>query len=191
MKFCRKCNIEKELKFFDIKNNQCKACVAKYQEEYRKNNKQKASQYGKEYKENNKERLSQSNKEYYIINKDKISEYVEKNKDKISQRNKEYYVNNKEKILNQHKTISKNRRKIDAAYRLRHDISGSIWYALKRNASSKAGESYLKYLPYTIQELKKHLESQFEPWMTWENRGHYKINGTIMISQLGVGKLII
>jgi hypothetical protein len=30
-----------------------------------------------------------------------------------------------------------------------------------------------KYLPYTIQELKEHLEFQFEPWMTCDNQGKY------------------
>jgi 5-methylcytosine-specific restriction endonuclease McrA len=29
----------------------------------------------------------------------------------------------------------------------------------------------MKFLPYTIQELKEHLEKQFESWMTWENHG--------------------
>lgn len=31
----------------------------------------------------------------------------------------------------------------------------------------------LQYLPYSIQELKEHLEIQFEPWMTWYNHGIY------------------
>ena len=36
--------------------------------------------------------------------------------------------------------------------------------------------SSLSFLPYTIDELKKYLESQFEPWMTWENHGVYDVN---------------
>ena len=31
----------------------------------------------------------------------------------------------------------------------------------------------MKYLPYTVQELKEHLEKQFETWMTWDNWGLY------------------
>lgn len=34
----------------------------------------------------------------------------------------------------------------------------------------------IKYLPYTIQELKQHLENQFEPWMNWNNHGKYTKN---------------
>lgn len=44
-------------------------------------------------------------------------------------------------------------------------ISGSLLYNIN---------SYIyDYLPYTIQELKQHLEAQFEPWMTWLNCGVY------------------
>lgn len=35
-------------------------------------------------------------------------------------------------------------------------------------------KSYIwNYLPYSVQELRKHLEKQFEPWMNWKNRGYY------------------
>lgn len=30
-----------------------------------------------------------------------------------------------------------------------------------------------RWLPYTLQDLMTHLESQFEPWMTWDNHGVY------------------
>jgi len=29
----------------------------------------------------------------------------------------------------------------------------------------------IKYLPYTLEQLKLHLEELFEPWMTWDNHG--------------------
>jgi len=44
---------------------------------------------------------------------------------------------------------------------------------LKRLGSSKKGSSVLYYLGYSIQELKKHLEYQFDPNMTWNNYGTY------------------
>ena len=52
-------------------------------------------------------------------------------------------------------------------------ISKNINKCLKNNNSSKNGESCLKYLPFTIDQLKEYLEKQFEPWMTWENHGKY------------------
>ena len=43
-----------------------------------------------------------------------------------------------------------------------------------KRGESKQGESYLKKLDYSIQELKKYLESKFEPWMSWDNYGSYR-----------------
>jgi len=61
-------------------------------------------------------------------------------------------------------------------YKLRIIISSAILQILKNNNSSKKGKSCLKYLPFTIEELKNHLESHFDIWMTWENHGVYRIN---------------
>lgn len=60
--------------------------------------------------------------------------------------------------------------------RLRHNVSRLIYIKLKNNGGSKEGKSISNYLPYTIQELKEHLESQFEPWMNWDNQGFYKLS---------------
>ena len=32
----------------------------------------------------------------------------------------------------------------------------------------------MNVLPYSMEELKIHLESLFEPWMTWQNHGKYE-----------------
>jgi hypothetical protein len=61
----------------------------------------------------------------------------------------------------------------DPAFKIRHIISASILDVLKRNKSSKNNISCLQFLPYTMQELKKHIESQFETWMSWDNHGLY------------------
>jgi len=45
--------------------------------------------------------------------------------------------------------------------------------ALKKNNGSKQAQSILKFLPYTMIELKNHFESQFESWMSWNNWGKY------------------
>lgn len=68
---------------------------------------------------------------------------------------------------------NKNRRKTDPAYKLRYSMSIDIVHALKKNNGSKKSCSCLKYLPYTIEELKQHIESLFEPWMNWTNQGKY------------------
>lgn len=46
---------------------------------------------------------------------------------------------------------------------------------MKKRGSSKNGSSIVQYLSYTINELALHLESQFEPWMTWDNHGTHNV----------------
>lgn len=54
----------------------------------------------------------------------------------------------------------------------------NIQYSLRKNVSSainrkinKGRNSCLKYLPFNLIELKDCIESQFEDWMNWDNRG--------------------
>ncbi len=56
--------------------------------------------------------------------------------------------------------------------KLKKRISRAIHHALKRKEAIKTINT-LSFLPYTIDELKRHLESQFEFWMSWENWGQY------------------
>lgn len=59
-------------------------------------------------------------------------------------------------------------------FKIKKNISYLIWENLKKNNSNKKNQSIIKFLPYTVEELKQHLESQFEPWMNWSNYGSYK-----------------
>ena len=45
-----------------------------------------------------------------------------------------------------------------------------IWTALRENKSERHWEDLV---PYTLQELKQHIESQFTSEMTWDNYGTY------------------
>ncbi len=115
------------------------------------------------YRNNNKEKINNRSKIYYQNNKDKKKEY-----------DKQYYLSNKDKIINNHKIYNKNKRNIDVAYSLRTVVSSAINKALFKNNNSKNGKSCLEYLPYSIEELKVHLEKQFDYWMRWDNYGSYK-----------------
>ena len=61
-------------------------------------------------------------------------------------------------------------------YKIRSHISGMINFYLKKQHSDKNNQSCIEYLSYSITELIHHLESLFEPWMSWENRGKYNKN---------------
>ena len=71
---------------------------------------------------------------------------------------------------------ARNRRANDPALNLRRNVSNMINHALYRNGGGKDGESVFQYLPYTMEELKEHLESQFEPGMTWKDRSEWHID---------------
>lgn len=67
-----------------------------------------------------------------------------------------------------------NREKTDELYKLRRGILRSIRKALLYMKHEFRNDSKLKdILGCSFKDFKIHLESQFEPWMTWDNRGLY------------------
>ena len=94
--------------------------------------------------------------EYCKANKDKLKAYKEANKDK---RNK----------------AIKERKLIDPAFKLKESIKSLILKSFIRKDKKKTSFTE-SILGCTYQQFKERLESQFEPWMNWDNRGLY--NGT-------------
>src|ERR1700723_3439162 len=193
MKKCSECHLEKD----DVgKNGKCKLCNTIYMRTYREKNTDKIKKYQQEYDaqyyKENKDQILADKKEYYQENRDEIledrKEYYEENKHEKSEYNKlyyqenrddiiaqasAYYHNNKDKVRRYCNQYNKDRRKDDPIYAIRASVSSSINIYLKSKNSSKNGNSISMYLSYSIQELKNHLEIQFEPWMSWENYGRY------------------
>jgi hypothetical protein len=67
------------------------------------------------------------------------------------------------------------RKKLNPAYKLRASISSNVRRMLRLQRTYKTN-SITKHIPYTLQQLKEHLEKQFEPWMNWDNHGAYHID---------------
>lgn len=138
--------------------------------------------YNKQYKIQNKEKIQEQRKQYRVENKEelKVLEDYYNNKERYIESRKTYYSENKEYInsynRDYYQIYKEDKSKLikdDTHIILRKSVSNSINKALKSNSSSKNGISCLKYLSYTILELKFHLESLFEPWMNWSNWGIY------------------
>ena len=119
-----------------------------------------------------KQCMTLNNKNKYIKNKKNILEnqkiYYIKNKEKLDNYKKKWIKNNLERYRAQRRKYNNN-----LSIKLRKTISSSITRALKKKTTSKCEASCLKYLQYSIKELKTHIESQFELWMSWENWGPY------------------
>lgn len=114
----------------------------------------------RKYKQKNREKLSDYQKDYYANNKRACS--ITKSK---------CYQNKKQKYVDRAKKNLYNRRKNDILFVLKERISSRV-----REAIFKNRQPITKFLPYTIRELKEHLEKQFESWMTWENYGTYRVD---------------
>lgn len=67
----------------------------------------------------------------------------------------------------------KNKLKTDPSYKMRGLISGAVKHGLRSRGLTKNGKSIVKYLGYSMTELKEHLEAKFESWMNWNNWGKY------------------
>lgn len=161
---CLKCNEDK------IINKQCKNCKRIWyqknkerllvkRKKYYINNKKRHSEYGINYRKNNKKELTGYFKEYYLNNKKKKINYQA-----------DYYKDNKSTIINKQNAREKIKRNNDPSFKLRKNCSRAINKALRGN---KNHLSILNYLPYNIEELKKHLESKFDSNMNWDNYGNY------------------
>lgn len=65
----------------------------------------------------------------------------------------------------------KRRRKSDPKFIVRSSMHASIHKALKATRQKKGGRLSEQILGYPIADLRRHLERQFLPGMTWENHG--------------------
>jgi hypothetical protein len=69
-----------------------------------------------------------------------------------------------------------NRKNTPIQNRIRQSMKASVGCRLRRRLSGKNTRSTFDLLGYTLEELMKHLESQFLPGMTWNNYGEWHID---------------
>jgi hypothetical protein len=154
-KTCKACGKEKETTMFprEMRSGNwyyyptCKVCTE-----------EKKLLCKKAYREKNKKKLNADKRTWY-----------QENKDSVKKRTTAYRKNNR----NKYNANARNRRQNDPIFQLRENVRTIIRLMLVKNYGSKNGASINDYLPYSIQELKDHLESKFEPWMNWNNHGKY------------------
>lgn len=92
-------------------------------------------------------------------------DYYQKNKEEIARKSRIYRKLNKT-ILN----LKDKERYSNPFYRLNVLMSSNIYHALK---TSKSEQHWEDLVGYTIEQLRKHLEKQFDENMNWENMGEY------------------
>ena len=176
LKECTKCGEEKpETTEYFIKQRggfriQCKRCVnsqiredyslkrKELKKEYYRKNKPAALAQQKAYRENNLEHCKNVSNAWYEKNKDKITK-----KERV--RYKERYAN-------------------DLDYKMRKVLRARVRGAIKdyANKGTVKSKKTMDLIGCSLEDLKKHLESQFTDGMSWDNHGEWHIDHIIPCS---------
>ena len=139
---------------------------------YRENNKDKLKEYAAKYYQEKAETLKNNSKSWRDNNPEKAlsraKKWKEDNKDKVKEYSKEWRTLNRDRI----NEYVKLRKATDPLFRLSSSIRRNINTALKKQGFSKSGRTFV-ILGCTFEVLKTHIESLWEPWMTWDNYGLY------------------
>lgn len=135
----------------------------------------------KEWKKNNKDKVRNARKRYCKKYPEKIKAENAKFRKENPNYKKEYYQTHKKEAKEWWDNRSEEQKAAKAEYNKKYKAdkySNDISYRLRVIMSTGIRKSLCdmyfdleKLLGYTSQELKEHLESQFEDWMTWDNLG--------------------
>lgn len=173
MKKCSICNETKNIEDFNKDKSRadgfqykCRQCNREVGRKYYKNNKEEINAKGKEYRE------TERGKEIMSIwrknNKEKEKKYRKDNKEKISIRHKKYAQTEKGKE-------SIRRSSVKRYSTLKGKISISISTGIYKSLNGKKnGRHWETLVGYKLPEFMDHMESLFEPWMSWSNYGRPK-----------------
>jgi hypothetical protein len=157
-------------------------------------NKEKRSKQWKEYYQKNKEKICEKARQAYHdlpveerqrrVKEKSAKKSAKRAKLKIKKEKNILSVEEKKRLKKEYDLAyrSKNREKRRGYYRkyrqdpnkrLHRLISRNINKSLRSNHLRKSYRKWEDLVGYTLEELKKHLEKQFDKNMTWENRGSY------------------
>jgi predicted nucleic-acid-binding Zn-ribbon protein len=193
VKVCSRCGIEKEFSEFWKRSASadglmpcCKDCQRKYQKEHRntpegrkKHNEENAIwrasgglEYLREYCKENRQKLTETQRAWNESHPEQVRAYKQKWEQKDRKENP-----------TRKRDYSARRRKEDPQVRLKEALRSRLNVALKNNFK---GGSAVKDLGCSIEEFEKHLESKFQPDMSWENygmgRGYWTIDHVMPLS---------
>jgi hypothetical protein len=147
----------------------------KYSREYYKKNKEKKKLYSKNYDILNKDKQKEYHKQHQLLNKDSLEKYQKSYYKENYQKIKEKNQSRKDEIKEYRKNYMIEKRKNNSLFNLKHNLGNMIYKSLYSQGYSKKSRTY-QILGCSFEEFKLYLESKFESWMDWRNKGLY--NGT-------------
>jgi hypothetical protein len=129
---------------------------------------------------------SVSDSKYYKKNKGVILEkskiYSKKNRSRLREYHTKWREKNREHLNEYSRNYEKNKKDSDPIYKLSCYIRTAMYTSIKERNINKY-KSTFELLPYSLEELVKHLEIQFKDGMTWENYGEWHIDHIIPMSK--------
>ena len=134
------------------------------------------------WKQANKDKVREARRRYCRKYPEKIKVENKVFKEKNPNYKKEYYQAHKKEAREWWENRSEEQKKAKAEYnrKWKNDrYANNVGYklrciistAVRRSLLNEKDDSIKNLLGYSIQELKEHLEAQFEDWMTWDNLG--------------------
>ena len=150
-KICKHCGETNVSLFYSSKNNICKSCLSK----------QRAERWENDKGYRDRKKIRSSSNEY----KKKASEYHFKNRDRRLRLQKEYH--SRTYHLRKDRQREYEQQPHVAAARF---IRQQVHRVLEKVGTKKELHS-VEYVDYTPIELKEHIESLFQPGMSWGNHG--------------------
>jgi hypothetical protein len=164
MKVCKKCGVEKDVVEFSKQKgmkdghiNTCKVCKSSISRKHHVDNRESNNIKSKVYHLKNKEYFNKLTRNNYQDNKETIKQYQ-----------KQYGKDNKD-IINKRRRLNMK----DPLFKLKANLRSTLSQAFKYKKPKKTEE----IIGCTFEEFKIHLETNFEDWMSWDNKGEY--NGTL------------
>lgn len=201
MKTCTKCLKSKELTEFHSKKKspdglypQCKQCKLEKDRIKYELNKERRLERAKEYYSLNKEKVLERRKndenvkrynlnykkEHKIAHSEYMQKYRQENKEKINKYKKDRYhaIKNTDEFKKQRSEWQKERKQRDPLFKLRKNLGQRLRDALSVNSWEKDTE-FSQYIGCSLEELKNHLQSNFQEGMNWDNYGNKENNWSI------------
>jgi len=170
-KICTKCKQRKPLNEFssnkrtkDKLKSWCKFCNNQEGKKYREDHKLEIQKRKKKYCENHKLELKKYREDHRLEIKKRTKKWQEDHKLEIQKRKKKYRLEHKEES----NKYERNKRKTDIRYKITGSLRSRIYAVIKGNTKSL---STMFLIGCEIDYLLFHLQSQFQPGMSWDNHG--------------------
>jgi len=159
---CKKCNSEKGLNEFvkDCKSrlgvkSTCKECQSAYKKEWALKNRNYVTAENRRFREQNREKLMAYKKNWVEENREKVNEYE--------------------------RVYKKNVRDTNKLFKIAGNVS-SLIRGLISNSGYTEKPNIFKILGCDWETFKAHIESQFQPGMSWMNREDWHLDHIYPIS---------